>query len=479
MYDLSLSVTDFGTMAFVFVPVLLLLFFVLSFLLFYRRCKPNQLLVVYGKTGGGRSAKVVHGGAAFVLPVVQDYEYMSLQPIDYEVDLKDALSANNIRLDIPTSCTVAIGTSPELSSIASERLLGLSQVEVKEAAQNITIGQLRAAVATLTIEQINQDRESFLEKVNTNIADELAKLGLEVININVKDISDKMGYIEAIGRKAAETVVQRANVDVAEQQKLGAIGTQKAEREKDTQVAIESAESEKAISRTVAEKEIFVAQRQSEQIQGENETKKAIALSEAELKIAEASARKDAEVAEQIAEKEIQERRKETELARQRAHEVVAETIEAEKKIEEAKGEAESIQIVAKAEAEALLTKYEAEAEGMRKVMKAKAEGYHDLVRSAGDSDALAKLQVIEKLEEVVRLQTEAIAKMKIDNLTVWDQGSENGQAGLKSFMKDFLTMGAPMHEMASNVGIELPSFMGKQAELKAETTVDMKQEEA
>lgn len=98
----------------------------------YRRCKPNQVLVVYGKTGGEKkSAKLYHGGAAFVLPIIQSYDILSMEPMQIDCRLTGALSSQNIRVDVPTTITVAISTNPEIMQNAAERLLGLAKAEAE------------------------------------------------------------------------------------------------------------------------------------------------------------------------------------------------------------------------------------------------------------------------------------------------------------------------------------------------------------
>ena len=91
----------------------------------YRKCKSDEVLVVYGKTSGEKSAKLYHGGAAFVWPIIQGYEFLSMKPLQIDCKLTGALSAQNIRVDVPTTITVAISTDPEVMQNAAERLLGL------------------------------------------------------------------------------------------------------------------------------------------------------------------------------------------------------------------------------------------------------------------------------------------------------------------------------------------------------------------
>src|SRR6184192_2174699 len=129
----------------------------------YKRCPSNRVLVIYGKTGGGNAAKCVHGGAAFVWPVINDYAYLSLDPMQIEIPLKGALSAENIRVNVPSVFTVAIGTDAATMQNAAVRLLGLSAQQVMKQAEDIIFGQLRQVIASMGIEEINRDREKFLE----------------------------------------------------------------------------------------------------------------------------------------------------------------------------------------------------------------------------------------------------------------------------------------------------------------------------
>src|SRR5579862_5451611 len=203
----------------------------------YKRCPSNRVLVIFGKVGGGNTSRCIHGGAAFVLPLIQDHAYLSLEPMQIEVPLKGALSIENIRVNVPSVFTVAIGTEPESMQNAAIRLLGLTTQEVTHQASDIIFGQLRQVIASMRIEDINRDREKFLHSILTSLEPELRKIGLILINVNITVITDESGYIEAIGRKAASQAVQQAKVDVAEQEKLGQIGVAEAEREKQIQVA--------------------------------------------------------------------------------------------------------------------------------------------------------------------------------------------------------------------------------------------------
>ena len=133
---------------------------VLALISRYKRCPSDKILVVYGKTGG-QSAKCIHGGGAFIWPVIQDYAYLDLKPISIEANLTNALSKQNIRVDVPCRFTIAISTEPDSMGNAAERLLGLSTEQIQELSKDILFGQLRLVVAMMTIEEINSDRDKF------------------------------------------------------------------------------------------------------------------------------------------------------------------------------------------------------------------------------------------------------------------------------------------------------------------------------
>ncbi|WP_027001969.1 flotillin family protein [Hugenholtzia roseola] len=485
-----------------------ILFLVAAFLLSrYKRCPSNKILVIYGNVGKGKSAKCVHGGGSFVLPIIQDWQFLNLNPIPIEIDLRNALSKQNIRINTPSTFTVAISTREEIMLNAAERLLSLDEAEIRNQALDIIIGQLRLVIATLTIEEINQDREQFLSLINKHVASELNKIGLELINVNIKDITDESGYIEAIGKKAAAEAINIARIQVAEQERSGAIGETKAVREREVQVALEVAatdegrkeaeaqrrirvaelEAKAAIAETkaVQEKEVSiaaeeakgqkgkkeadstrrieVAKLEADAVNGENLAKANVVDSNATLAEKSAEAKRRSDIANAVANKEILEAEKATELARLEKDEIVKKEIQKRKQEIEAEAEAERVRRIAKGEADATLLKYQAEAEGLKKLLEAKAKGYQDILASCeGDTSAAATLLLIEKLEMLVEKQTEAIANLKIDKITVWENGASGANGGATSnFVRNLINTLPPMHELAQQVGIELPRFLG------------------
>ncbi|NOY83035.1 MAG: flotillin family protein [Kiritimatiellaeota bacterium] len=447
--------------------ILIFLFCVVFLASRYKRCPSDRILVVYGKVEQGKSANCIHGGGAFVWPVIQSYAYLSLTPMTINIPLQKALSLQNIRINVPSTFTVGISTEPEIMSNAAERLLNLGSRQIEDMAGEIIFGQLRLTVASLTIEQINQDRESFLESIRKNVEPELNKIGLYLINVNITDITDESDYIGSIGKKAASEAINKAKVDVAEQEKSGAIGQSEAYREKDIRVAENTAQAEKGKKRAEADRRVYVQQQEADAVTGENTAKARIAEVEADLAIKQAEALQRGEVAKRQAAVEIQKAQYKAEMERLNAEEVVKQEIERRKIEIAADAEAERNRREARGQADAILARYEAEAAGVRKLLSSKAAGYSALVEScAGDARAAASLLVIEKIEEIVARQVEAIKNLKIDKITVWDSGGADGKgSSTAGFLSSLIKSLPPLQDVAAMAGVELPEYLGKLVE--------------
>ncbi len=438
--------------------VLLLVFFISR----YRRCPSDKILVIYGKTGKG-SANCIHGGAAFIWPVIQDYQYLDLQPMSIDVNLKDALSKQNIRVSVPAQFTVAISNNPTLMQAAAERLLGMQKESIHDLAHDIIMGQMRLVIANMDIEELNADRDKFVTSVYEHVGDELHKIGLDLINVNVTDIHDESGYIKALGQEAAAKAINDAKVKVAKEERTGAIGQAEAEKERRTQVAAANSLAE------IGEKNAA-----ADATKGVNLADVEIALSDTERRQKVAEANKLAEVAEKTAEaeaqrqaylaqKEAEDARKERELAARRANEVVQSQIEREKTIINAEAEAEQKRKIAAGEADAILARYQAEAEGIRQVLDAQAQGFQKLVDAAdGNAQAAIGLLLVDKVPELAKLQADAIKNIKFDKVTVFDGGDGQGTAG---FLSGLFKSIPALSEFMNQSGLNLPEFLAKNGE--------------
>ena len=477
----------------------------------YKRCPSDKILVVYGRVARGMAAKCIHGGGLLVWPLIQDCRFLSLTPITINIPLQNALSQQNIRINVPSTFTVGVSTDKATMNNAAERLLNLKSTSIEEMAKEIIFGQLRLTVASLTIEQINQDRESFLEAIRKNVEPELNKIGLYLINVNITDITDESDYIESIGKKAAAEAINKAKVDVADQEKMGAIGEAEAnrvkairvaeneaeaekgrkhaeadrrvfvqqqetnatvgeaeaDREKEIKVAENVAEAAKGMKKAEADKRVYVQNQEAQAVTGENIAKADIADADAELAIKEAAALQRGEVAKREAQVEIQKAQYKAEQERLNAEEVVKKEIDKRKIEIAAEAEAERVRREARGEADAILLKYEAEAKGIRQVLDSKAAGYEALVGSCkGDAKSAATLLMIEKIEEIVARQVEAIKNLKIDKITVWDSaGGDKSGSSTAGFLSSLIKSLPPLHDVAEMAGVELPTYLGEMVE--------------
>ncbi|MBE6850304.1 MAG: flotillin family protein [Ruminococcus sp.] len=449
---------DFGILVIICVVVVILFAALLAILSRYRKCPSDKILVIYGKVGADqfgqpRSARCIHGGAAFIVPVIQSYQYLDLTPISMNVDLKNALSKQNIRINVPSRFTVGISTEPGVMQNAAERLLGLKLVEIQELAKDIVFGQLRLIIATMDIEEINSDREKFTQAVAKNVEIELKKIGLRLINVNVTDITDESGYLNALGKEAAAKAVNDAKKSVAEQNRDGEIGQANAQQEQRVQVAAANAAA------IEGENNARVAVAQSEAIRREREAESLRQATAAEA-VQAAKAKQEAYVAQQEAEHQ----RAALEKATQHADIIVKAEIAKEQAEIDAEAEAEVIRRKARGEADAIFAKMEAEAKGQQEILVRQAEGMRQIVDAAGgDADSAVKLLIAEKLEDLVAIQVEAIKNIKIDKITVWDSGTnENGQNSTAGFISGMMKAVPPLNELFKQAGMELPELLGK-----------------
>ncbi|RKD91066.1 flotillin family protein [Mangrovibacterium diazotrophicum] len=438
------------------VAVLFLFIIIMAMVKRYKRCPSDRILVVYGKVGKGinsesRSAKCIHGGAAFIWPIIHSYEFLDLTPISIEINLKSALSKQNIRVDVPSRFTVGVSTEPSIMTNAAERLLGLSQESISNLAKDIIFGQLRLVVATMDIEEINSNRDKFLAAVSSNVEAELKKIGLKLINVNVTDINDESGYIDALGKEAAAKAINDAKKSVAEKNRDGEIGQAEAHQEQ----------------------RVKVAQADAVAVEGENIAKVTIANSDADRREKEAEARRKAVAAEKVteakaleeayaAEKEAETARAARDKATQIANVVVHAEIDKQKVEIAAEAIAEQTRREAKGEADAIYMKMEAQAKGIYEILSKQAEGFEMLVKAAGNNSKDAVMMMIaDKLPELVKTQVEAIKNIKIDKVTVWETGNgKDGKTSTANFMQGMLGSIPPLDDVFKSAGLELPDYL-------------------
>jgi flotillin len=492
----------------VVVVVVILLMFIAFIKSTIRRCSSNQVLVVYGGfTGTGRTAKTIHGGTTIVWPLIQDYSYLSLEPIQIEIPLRGALSGENIRVNVPSVFTVAIGTQPDVMTNAAIRLLDLTTDEIRKQAEEIIFGQLRQVIASMKIEDINRDRDTFLEHIQNSVEPELKKIGLVLINVNITDIQDESGYIDAIGQKAASQAIQQARADVADEVKQGEIRVAGAERDKVVQVASATKEREIGTREAAREQAVRIAELEREQTVGEQtaaflrdvsvkqaEQNKRIAMADANAKAVDGENVADAKIAQSQATLLVQKaeayekgesRKREAEAAvieiqnraMAKAALAQAERVEAEERakleapakaqkariVVDAEAEAEKRKLEAQGEAAAIFAKLEAEARGHYEILAKKGEGLKQIVEACGGAKEAFQLMMLEHLDTLAETSAKAISNIKFDKIVVWENGGSNGRSSTADFLHKMSGTLPPMLQVMRDIGgVEIPEALAR-----------------
>jgi flotillin len=457
------------------VATLVIVILLISVVSRYKRCPSDKILVIYGKVAKGQTAHCIHGGAAFVWPVIQDYRMLDLTPIQIDIPLDNALSKQNIRVSVPAVFTIGISTKPEVMILAAERLLGINTDAIKELAAEIIVGQMRLVVAQMDIEEINSNRDKFLDGIFKNVETELEKVGLRLINVNIKDIKDGSGYLEALGKNAAAEALNNAKKAVAEKDRDGAIGQAEAVKEQTIKVANATAEAESGKAEADRSMRINIATANATAVEGENLAAVTIANSTSEMRQKKAEAERSALAAEKVraaqaleeaykAEQIAETARAERERATKTANEIVDAEIERQKILIAAEAQKSKLSKEAEGEGEAIFAKMNGQARGIMEILTKQAEGLSKIVTAAGGNpDKAATLLIIDKLPELVKTQVEAIKGIKIDKVTVWDSGSKDGGPNsTASFLQGLMKSVPPLNDLFQQAGMSLPDILGK-----------------
>ncbi len=494
----SLMVVAGALVAFIFIVMLARRF---------KRCPSNKILVIYGKSGRGEAATCVHGGARFVWPLIQDYEMLSLEPMQIEIPLQAALSMENIRVNVPSVFTVAIGTTPEQMQNAAIRLQGLTRTQVVKQAEEIILGHFRQVIASMQIEDINRDREKFLSNIQNSLEPELSKIGLVLINVNITDITDESGYIEAIGKKAASQAIQKARGDVADNERMGEIRVADAEREKAVQVAnamkvreigTREAKREQAVRVAELDKEqqvgeqragfereaavkdaeremrIKLADANARAIEGENKAKADVVASQAALQVKQAEAYQLGETKKREAEAAVLQAQH---VAMAKAAIAEAQRVEAQRRAElEAPAKAEKARVIVDAEAEAqkrrieaegqaaaIFAKLDAEARGQFQILAKKGEGLKQIIDACGGAQQAFQMMMLEHFDHLVEASAQAISNIKFDKIVVWEGNGKDGHSATAKWLQDMARTLPPMMQVMKDIGgVEIPETLAR-----------------
>jgi flotillin len=434
------------------VAVVVILF--ATFARMLRKVGPNQALIRYGLGG----THIVHGGAQIVLPLIHSAQELSLELMSFDVAPQQDLYTNQgVAVTVEAVAQLKIKNDPESIRTAAEQFLTKTPPERESLIRLVMEGHLRGIIGQLTVEQIVKQPEMVADRMRANVAEDVAKMGLEVVSFTIKEVRDKNQYIENMGRPDIARIKSEADIAASE-------------AERNTAMKQSGYMREAAVARAVADQERVLAETQSLAKQAEAQKDLAVkkAAFEAEAKKQQAAADKAYEIQTNIMQQQVVAEavnvdrvRKEGEIKVQEAEiqrkeRELAATIlkqaEAEKKRIETLAEAEKqrLSLEAAGRAEAQKTEGAAAAEVIR--LKGTAEA--EIIRSKGQSEAAAmqlkasayleynEAAVLDKLlaglPDVVRALAEPLGK--VDKITVVSTGGDGG-AGVNKITADMATM--------------------------------------
>ena len=418
----------------------------------YRRAAPDELLVVFGKSGkmkvvddNGKEttiitpSKIIQGGGAFVWPIIQDFKKMSMAPIQIKVTV-DGIDSQAIPMHLPVVLTTAISRDKEIQQNAATRFLSASTDEIRKQVSEILVGETRAIMATMLIEDINAERDKFLNKVRGSLGQELAKVGYDVTNINISEITDDANYIKNLGQKAATKAQANAEADIAEQRKQGNIKIANTKKEEEIAVANANKEQQVTVNTTKQEQEVKVAEIQRDKeiklAEAEKDRESGIADQEAEkaARIAEAQALAESKKAEANAKQvanvsaaDAEAASKQAEADARKVAAVAARRAEAESA--KAQSEAEQAKAIAKAEADAEATQNEQEALKDTRIAQANQVKEAEIVKATQEKEAKAAEYESEKRKRAAEAEKNAGVAEQISKIEVAQARAKAGQA--------------------------------------------------
>lgn len=408
------------------VGALILILTLWTILTRYRRSAPDELLVVFGKAGKVKTeegktvvtpSKIIQGGGAFVWPIIQDYKKMSMKPIQIKATV-DGIDSQAIQLHLPVVLTTAISQDKLIQQNAATRFLSASPNEIQQQIQEILVGETRAIMATMLIEEINADRDKFLAKVRTNLEQELTKIGFDVTNINISEITDDANYIKNMGQKATTRKQAEAEADIAEQRKQGNVKIANTKKEEEIAVAAAEKEKQVQVNQTKQEQEVRVAEinreKQIKLAEAEKERESGVAVQEAEKASAIAEAQADAES------------NKAKAMARQVASVAAA---EADAESKKAEFEATQTKNIAKAEADAEATKNEQEALKQTRIAQANQAKEAEIVKATQEKESKAAEYESEKRKRKAEADKKAGVAEQMSKIEVAQARAKAGQA--------------------------------------------------
>lgn len=424
------------------VIVAVILAFAILFAVRYKTVGADDAMIITGSFLGsknvhqaedGSGIKIVRGGGAFVLPIFQQKENISLRSHSLDISTPNVYTENGVPVMADGTAIIKVQSTTEGIATAGEQFLGKEDAELQKEAQEVLEGHLRAILGTMTVEEIYKNRERFAQEVQTQAAVDLKKMGLQIVSFTIKDVQDENGYLEALGKPRIAEVKRDAQIAEANAMRDSRIQKASAERESQSAELL----SQTQIAESTKDKELKVADYKREQDTAKAEADMAYKLQEAKAQ----QQVMDEEMQVQIVEKNKQIDLDAREVQRkQRQYEAdISKKAEAERYAAEQKAEADKLTRVKNAEAEAEQIRLDGEAQA-------------DAIRQKGLADAEAKEKLAEAMEKygeaailemIVNMLPEFAGKIaepvsSIDKVTVVDNGNGEGDGATR--MSNYVT---------------------------------------
>lgn len=435
------------------VVVFLLLAIVAVYIAKYKTAGPDEALIVTGSYLGnknvhtddsGNKIKIIRGGGAFIFPVFQQSEPLSLLSSKLEVTTPEVYTEQGVPVMADGTAIIKIGSSIGEIATAAEQFLGKEKSEREAEAREVLEGHLRSILGSMTVEEIYKNRDKFSQEVQRVASQDLAKMGLVIVSFTIKDVRDKNGYLESLGKPRIAQVKRDADIATAEAEKETRIRRAQADQEAqkaELERATEIAESEKENQLKVAEfrREQDIAKARADQAYDLEQARAKQEVKEQEMQIQIIERQKQIE----LEEREIlrRERQYDSEVKKKADAEryAIEQQAAADKMKQIAQAEAEKYRIEAQAQAEAERIRLD----GLAKAEAEKAQGTTEaeIIRLRGLAEAEAKQKIAEAFEQygqaaildmIIRMMPEyakqiAAPLSNIDKITVVDTGGGSG----------------------------------------------------
>lgn len=434
-----------GVFVAIVLAVLIVLMLLIVFVAKYQTAKPDEALIISGSYLGSKNVhadesnnkiKIVRGGGAFVLPVFQRSNRISLLSSKLDVSTPEVYTEQGVPVMCDGTSIIKIGSSVEEIATAAEQFLGKTREELENEAREVLEGHLRSILGSMTVEEIYQNRDKFSQSVQEVASVDLAKMGLIIVSFTIKEVRDKNGYLDSLGKPRIAQV--KRDADIAEAEALKETRIKKAEAEKESQAAELQRQTE--IAESLKEKELKLAAYKQEQD---------VARAKADQAYNLESAREQQQVIEQEMQVKVVERQKQIELEekeiirREKQYDsevkkkadadryAKEQEAQAQKVKEVTEAEAEQFRIEALAQAQANQTRLAGQAEAEATLAKGKAEAeakqkIADAFKEYGEAAVLS--MVIEMLPQLMREAAQPLGN--IEKISVVDTGNSSGEAG-------------------------------------------------